>query len=784
MTRLRRLLPAAEAALAGVSVVAVLSFWRLFETGPFLLPLLVTLAVAHGTMIVTRRLGWELWAVAIISVAGSLLSLTWILYPSTTEWLLPSPDTVDAMARDLTEAWQLFQEVRAPAPIATGFLLVAAIALWAVAFIADWAAFRVWVSFEAVIPAGTVFVFASLFAAPQGRFLSAVLFAAAVLGFVLLHRVARQQASAAWLPSQLHDGVGALLRTGAGLIASAVVVAAVVAPLVPGSRSEALVDYRGGGGESERVVLTPFVSLEAKLDELADVEMFTVTSTHRSYWRLTSLNEFDGVSWSYTLSFDEATGALPQAAPPAGDVERAVQEFEILRLGEIWMPAAYRPVSLDDERYPTGWEADSATLKIDERYEDSDGNTYTVVSELPRLDPSLLRDADPTIPAEITDGYLELPLGFPDQVQQLAEEVTQGQETTYDRALALQNFFQSDEFTYDKDIPGGGGTEALVQFLFNSRRGFCQQFAGSFAAMARAIGIPARVAVGFTTGEERPGEPGVYHVSGANAHAWPEVYLGEYGWVPFEPTKNRGIPGAESYTGLPEAQAPPGDPATATTARPSGVDDPFEGEVSDTTIALEAPTDGDGADGTTGGGTWSTIRTWLLRALVVVAAMAALVAVALAALATARAVRRAARRRNAERPGDRVRVAWEESVESAEMLGVIHRPWETPAEYAKRARATVDGGSFTALADTVAAADYSPSGVGEDDAARAAELADHIAGEARQAASREQRLRSWFDPRPPERWPTSRVASRVVIDDYEPVAANAPRLRVMEQPGD
>jgi transglutaminase-like putative cysteine protease len=784
MSRLWRLLPAAEAALVGVSVVAVISFWRLFETGgPFLGPLLLTLLAAHGTMIVTRRLGWELWAVALVSVAAAALTLTWILYPSTTAYLLPSRDTIDAAASDLADAWRLFQEVRAPAPIATGFLLVAGLAIWAVAFIADWAAFRVWVSFEAVIPAGTVFVFASLFAAPQRRFLSAVLFIAAVLAFVLLHRVARQQASAAWLPSQIHDGIGALLGTGASLVAVAVVVAAVVAPFVPGAKSEALVDYRGGGSDGGgRVVLTPFVSLEAKLTQLADVEMFTVRSTHRSYWRLTSLDEFDGVSWSYRRSFDEVSGDLPQAAdPPAGGAEQAVQEFELLRLGEVWMPAAYRPVSISDERYPTSWEAESATLKIDDRYEDSDGNRYRVVSELPRLDPAVLRGAAPTIPADVREDYLELPLGFPERVQLLAEEVTLGQDTTFDRALALQNFLRSDEFAYDQDIPGGGGTNAIVDFLFNTRRGFCQQFAGSFAAMARSIGIPSRVAVGFTTGEERPSEPGVYHVSGSNAHAWPEVYLGEFGWVPFEPTRNRGMPGAENYTGVQEQQAPPGDPATATTARPSGVDDPFEGDVSDTTVALEAPSDGGPADGSTDRGMWATVRRWGGRVLMVVLIALGVAALALAIVPIARALRRARRRRRADRPGERVRVAWEESVESAEMLGVIHRPWETPAEFARRARSAVDGGSFTALADTLAAADYSPAGADDADAARAAELADHIGDEARQAATREQRLRSWFDPRTPERWPTSRAATPVALDDYEPVAANAPRLAVTER---
>ncbi|MGH9118268.1 MAG: transglutaminaseTgpA domain-containing protein [Acidimicrobiales bacterium] len=785
MRGLRPLLPAAEAALTGVTFVVVVSFWRLFETGPFLGPLLLTLLAAHGTMIVTRRLGWELWAVAPVAVVGAVLSLTWILYPATTTFLLPGRRTLDAASTDLTAAWDLFQVVRAPAPIATGFLLVAGVALWAVAFIADWAAFRVWVPFEAVIPAGTVFVFASLFSAPQKRFLAAVLFIAAVLGFVLLHRIARQQASAAWLPSHIREGVGALLGTGATLVAVAVIVAAVVAPFVPGAKSEALIDYRGGGEDGgSRVVLSPFVSIEAKLNQLANVEMFSVRSTQRSYWRLTSLDRFDGVSWTYSRPFDAASGDLPQSAdPPAGGVEQAVQEFNILRLGEIFMPAAYRPVSIRDERYATRWESDSATLVIDEEFEDSDGNRYTVVSELPRLDAEVLRTADDAVSDDMAATYLALPLSFPGSVQELAEEIVLDQETQYDRALALQNYLRSDQFTYDQNIQGGGGSAAIEQFLFTTRAGFCQQFAGSFAAMARSIGLPARVAVGFTTGEERESDPGVYHVSGSHAHTWPEVYLGQFGWVPFEPTPGRGIPGGDSYTGVPESQAIPGDP-TATTVRPSGVDDPFEGEVTDASAPTESPEGGGAESAAADEGFWATMRDWGERVLFVGAFVLGGLALAVGIVPIVRLLRRVRRRRQADRPGERVRVAWEESVAWAEMLGVIHRPWETPAEYARRARSAVDGGSFTELAATIGAADFSEGGASDDDAARAAELAAHIGGEARERASREQRLRAWFDPRPPERWPTARAVSRVASDDYEPVAANAPSVAVLERTDD
>jgi hypothetical protein len=143
------------------------------------------------------------------------------------------------------------------------------------------------------------------------------------------------------------------------------------------------------------------------------------------------------------------------------------------------------------------------------------------------------------------------------------------------------------------------------------------------------------------------------------------------------------------------------------------------------------------------------------------------------------------RRRQATDPGDRVRVAWTESVEAAETLGVIWRPWETPGEYARRAQSAVDGGSFAALAETMAVVDYSVGGASKEDAQRAADLARHIAGEARQRATRDQTLRALFDPRPPERWPSARKAAGGRDgDERELVAADAPRIAVQERPED
>jgi hypothetical protein len=531
--------------------------------------------------------------------------------------------------------------------------------------------------------------------------------------------------------------------------------ATLVAPLLPGVESGGLIDYRGGGTDgAPGVVLNPLVSVANRLNELADVEMFTVESDRRSYWRETSLDAFDGTDWKRSFTVEAVTGDLPRSVEPDGEVETAIQRFTIERLGGVLMPAAYRPVAIRDERHPIRWDDESATLAIGRGFENSDGDTYTVESRLPSLDPDILRAASPVVPDDVAEVYLDLPDGFPDRIVAEAKRVVTGQETAYDRAKALQDYFHGDRFAYDKTVEPESSNHAMEAFLFQTRRGFCQQFAATYAAMARAVGLPTRVATGFTTGDQDPTQPGLYHVRGSDGHAWPEVYLGEYGWVLFEPTKGRAIP---------DDRAAGADASPATTAVPRGVDDPFEGEVPDAAVPDDPDTQAGGSIEESGG-VWSTGLRWTVRVLGLGLLGLAALATSLAALAAGRVLSRLGRRRRAIAPNDRVRVAWTESIEAAEMLGVIWRPWETPTEFARRAWTADDSGSFTQLAETLVAADYSAEGVTDDDARRARRLASRIGHHAKQRATRQQRLRALVDPRSPQRWIAARTTSEPAND--------------------
>ena len=113
------------------------------------------------------------------------------------------------------------------------------------------------------------------------------------------------------------------------------------------------------------------------------------------------------------------------------------------------------------------------------------------------------REQDATnqpVPAELTR-YTQLPESLPDQITAVAQRVVDnvGARTPYAKAEALRDYFW-DNFQYDVTVDPADDASAIQRFL-TERRGFCVQFASAYAVMARSLGIPARVAVGFTPGQ-------------------------------------------------------------------------------------------------------------------------------------------------------------------------------------------------------------------------------------------------------------------------------------------
>ena len=421
-----------------------------------------------------------------------------------------------------------------------------------------------------------------------------------------------------------------------------------------------------------------------------------------SYWRAAALPEFDGDQWSLPDTILDEVDDLASAAAP-GSV-RNEQLTTILGLEGALVPAAAEPERAEGPGL--GFNSLTQTL-VKTSSELDDGDVYTIRSAMPRFTAEALRGATTDAPPEAV--FLELPSDLPPVVATTAAEVTAGQPTDFDRMVALQDWFRS-EFIYSTEVPDGHGNTAIESFL-EDQVGYCEQFAGTFAAMARSLGIPARVAVGFTQGQLQ--DDGAYLVLGRNAHAWPEVWFDGYGWVPFEPTPGRGMPGAESHTGVPPQQdgEPPVTstttttttttvPAATTTVAGQGAvpPPPPPATTTTTTPATEQspPPQSERSDG-------STIP-WL--------AVLAVVAAAALLLALPEIVRHWRRRRRAPitDPAHALLELWDRAMRAMTAVGFRADPALTPLEVSERAAAAFPavGDPLHSLAIVATAASYAP----------------------------------------------------------------------------
>ncbi|MFP5254319.1 MAG: transglutaminaseTgpA domain-containing protein [Acidimicrobiia bacterium] len=760
------LVPAAEAALLALTLAVVLGLARLFDGGGWLGPIAANALAAHVVVGLARRRGFPLPLAAAAAAIGATLAVTWTSFPETTVYGVPSGRTWSALGTELDQAWALYQDVSAPAPAATGFVVACSAAVWLIAYVADWAAFRLWVPFEATLPAGTLFLFTALLGTAEGRGWSIAAFAGTLLAFLLVHRMARQDGSAHWVADRRQHGHHALFGVGALLGSVAVLAGTVLGPALPGADRPGLVDVSELGGDPPRTTVSPLVHIRSRLVDQTSQVLFTVEADQPAYWRLTSLDRFTGEVWSSSSDYGDADGGLPVAVPAGGRAEVLEQVFTVESLAAIWLPAAYLPQSFEPpEEVGALYDDESATLIVDREADSSDGLVYRVTSTVPRLSPEDLAGSAGEVPDRIADAHLALPDGFSPRVRELAEGLVAGAATPYEAALALQDHLRT--FTYDLSVEAGHGGDALEAFLFDQQRGYCEQFAGSFAAMARAVGLPARVAVGFTQGEAHPDRPGTYVVRGEHAHAWPEVYFAGAGWVSFEPTPGRGQPFAESYTGVAPAQAASGDPGSAETLPPTTA----PAQIPTATTAPEGPRPPQEDLDTTGGGSDLTgeedPEPWIVRRVLrpLAAGLAVLLVVTTAGAAAVpglRALRRARRHRRATTPDARIAAAWDDAVEAAAPLGFAPRRSDTPEEQGWRLSAVLPGDhapAAAALARLRTEALYAPTG-GDQLSADAAEsaAADVIAG-CRLATSRATRIRWAVDPRPELRaWQRDRAA--------------------------
>jgi transglutaminase-like putative cysteine protease len=311
------------------------------------------------------------------------------------------------------------------------------------------------------------------------------------------------------------------------------------------------------------------------------------------YWRATTLDEYNGAAWLETTnlgdvqepqdSIDVAAGdpLLPEGATSGRGLVK--QEITVEALRDNHLIGAAQPVrwepgtSLSYQRSPGGGVVLTGSLRQDQK--------YSVWSYVPRSAASELAGAGTDYPADLPRRYLEPLQGvavpafgspgrdgvmqsfFADagsdtflaanaELYELARRVTGEARTPYAAALVLEAWFRNPAaggFTYDQQPPPAPSVNypPLLDFVLTTRRGYCQHFAGAMTLMLRFLGIPARVAAGFTSGKYDE-ESRTWTVTDHNAHAWVEVFFPGHGWLPFDPTPGRGTLDAPySYASTP-----------------------------------------------------------------------------------------------------------------------------------------------------------------------------------------------------------------------------------------
>jgi transglutaminase-like putative cysteine protease len=162
---------------------------------------------------------------------------------------------------------------------------------------------------------------------------------------------------------------------------------------------------------------------------------------------------------------------------------------------------------------------------------------YTAESILANVSEADLRAAPPSIPAWVSQRYLQLPDTVPERVRALARDLTANAPTPFDQALAIETYLR--KFPYTLNVPAPPiNQDAADYFLFDLKRGYCDYYATAMTVLARAAGLPARLVIGYASGTYDP-YTAQYVVRRADSHAWTEIYFTGIGWIQFEPTASQ-----------------------------------------------------------------------------------------------------------------------------------------------------------------------------------------------------------------------------------------------------
>jgi transglutaminase-like putative cysteine protease len=269
------------------------------------------------------------------------------------------------------------------------------------------------------------------------------------------------------------------------------------------------------------------------------MDLFEVDADHANYWRMFTLDRYDGESWTSTNPNGSVGGVtlsppttLPRAGgdPPPG--ETLTQTFRILSDFESLhaLPMAQTAEDIAGSIGDITWDPARSQAFIDGQLEA--GMEYSVRSRIVVPTPEELDRVDH--PAPRTYGqWTQLPADLDPGIGVMAKRWAGDATSSYRKVLAIQERFHKGDFVYSADVEVGTDVDSLLAFLTQTRVGFCQHYTAAMTVLVRELGLPARIAVGFRSGTKQ--KDGGYLVRTGDAHTWVEVLFPGYGWLQFEP---------------------------------------------------------------------------------------------------------------------------------------------------------------------------------------------------------------------------------------------------------
>ncbi|MBS2964048.1 transglutaminase domain-containing protein [Actinocrinis puniceicyclus] len=574
---------------AGVATAAAtLGLTRLVQTGPWLFVCFALILVAGAAGYLARAGGLARPLVILAQLVAAVLALTLLrAADNAVALIIPGPGAWRELADQVSAGQADISRDAPPAAPTPGITTILAIVCAAFAILIDALA----VTFRRAVLAGLPLLAVYLIPAtrrPGG--LSWLAFAVSAAGYLSLVSAEGHDRLSRWgralggpthtageLSGPVNNPHSSLSRKITVTAVAAALVLPWFVPTLPGVFKTIGGNGTGGGGTFS---IDQTVNIRKSLTSSSPVALLRYTTSspqvRSDYLQMSVLDKFDGEKWT---SASVPSNPLESASVTIPGLTTAgIKQTEVTtRISVIAdfsfsaVPVPYAPETVTGISQPL---YDPSTLEIvpgDSAARSRNGLRYAVVSADVAPTSGQLEAATGPLSSSL-GRYLQLPSDFPADVRATARTITAGGTTPYEKAVELQDWFLAN-FTYSLSVPAGDGNDSIETFLKN-HKGFCQQFAGTMAAMARSLGIPAVVDVGFTPGTAQV--DGTYVVTTHDAHAWPMLYFDGIGWLRFEPTvsiQTSGRGSSPSWTrvtpGQLHASALPSQSAQNPTANPS-----------------------------------------------------------------------------------------------------------------------------------------------------------------------------------------------------------------------